>query len=114
MNDKSHSSDVNREFEDQAAKYVTHHQQPINPVARPVSQIQIDMLHKTLRTPTLDTNLTPMGTASRQIKTQNDEAILAEIGEIRKRLYLRRDAAQQAFSRATGTPRRKRKRRIRR
>ncbi len=70
------------------------------PVARPVSKLQIDQLHKQLSKPKPESTLTPTGPAMRQLRDEKDQAIRADVQAIRQRLATRRNALKEAMQRA--------------
>jgi len=94
------SENISDPFKQQAGGTPTPPYQEIKPVARPVSRLQIDDLHKQLSMPKITAEFTPMGAVTRSVNTERDQAIIKEIRVIRKALELRRDAAKQAFERA--------------
>ena len=72
------------------------------PVDQPVTRQQLDDLIKRLSTPRLAADFTPSGSVTRQIRTEQDQATMAQIEAIRRRLESRRNEAKEAFERAHG------------
>lgn len=70
----------------------------------PASKQKIDELYKQLSEPRLVYDRTPMGSVTRQVRSDHDQHILKEIEEIRSRLERRRNNARDDFNRAHDGP----------
>lgn len=70
----------------------------------PVSLKKIQGLLDQLSEPRLVLESTPMGTTSRVTRTENDQKILAEIADMRRRLEERRNKARDEFNMAHDGP----------